>query len=115
MRFRHLPVTLPPALTPAVTGRLERALPAEHAALLRSVLRTCANLRVEVARELSSAERVPRAAAAQRAASLNTLICILGLFFGQASRDELEAWGDDAGLGEQPNGEQDAELVYAPG
>lgn len=105
-----------------VGDRLERALPAEHAALLRSVLRTCANLRVEVARELESAGRAPRCAAAQRAASLSTLICILGVNFGQASREELEAWEEEAAGADGQHDvishvsapKLDALLVYGP-
>ena len=71
--------------------RLELALPADHAAALRALLRTCAHLRAEVARELDTGEgrAAGRVDAARRAGSVCTLVLLLGKYFGQASREEL--------------------------
>ncbi|KAL1510642.1 hypothetical protein AB1Y20_006941 [Prymnesium parvum] len=69
----------------AVLARLEKELGADEAATVRSLLKTCWELRARRAEELGreDAARVP-----SDVATLNLLITITGGFFGQASSDE---------------------------
>jgi len=74
----------------ALLLRLERALPSDGAAILRALLRTCAELRSQL--EASpAAEAAEEEEAVQQAAALNTILCIVGRYFGQASEGELHA------------------------
>jgi survival of motor neuron protein-interacting protein 1 len=78
----------------ALLLRLERALPADGAATLRALLRTCAELRSR----LGCTPIVTEDEDVQSAAAINSILCIVGRYFGQASEAELRdpAEGDDA-------------------
>lgn len=77
----------------ALLLRLERALPADGAAMLRALLRTCAELRSRLGATPSMAE----AEVVQSAAAINSILCIIGRYFGQASEAEMRdpAEGDN--------------------
>jgi len=76
----------------ALLARIERALPSEQAAVLRALLRTCTRLRAQCGCNLPlvSAARIAEGDSdPYNVAGLNTLICIMGMYFGQASDAEI--------------------------
>ena len=83
----------------ALMLRLEPVLPAESAAALRALLRTCAEMRASLVGGASGAGAASgagpaaeeEAAVVEQAAALSTIICIAGRHFGQASEEELAA------------------------
>jgi survival of motor neuron protein-interacting protein 1 len=78
----------------ALLLRLERALPADGAATLRALLRTCAELRSR----LGDAPGMTEAELVQSAAAINSILCIIGRYFGQASEAEMRDFADKVDL-----------------